>query len=274
MLQARIGFLQLAGHPVELVGELLDLVLGVDLDAVVELAGSQPPRAGLQLVDRHHHVPRQQYSGDDGEREAQSQQPADPDQEAVDRRDRLVERLLEQHEQIDARNRGSPDQHLMPAGIFADRGRLGADNHRGDLGQAGEIGPDPPVGVGTREQAAVRSHDIGISEPAGVSRGDEIGEEFQVELGDGDAGIAPWMGHGEHHVGHVAAKAYRRPPAAAGDRLGKAGITGIVGAAAQRDIETRHPQLLAAIAVELGKFVDGRRPAAATARSRRAAAPG
>ena len=145
VLQARIGFLELGGHPVELVGEVLDLVLGVDLDAVVELAGGEPPGAGLQLVDRHHHVSRQEHPGDDGERETQSQQPADPDQEAVDRRDRLVERLLEKHEQIDARDGGGPDENLMPAGILADRGRLGAGDHGGNLGQAGEIGPEPPV---------------------------------------------------------------------------------------------------------------------------------
>ena len=45
-LEARIGFGELAGHAVELVGELFQLVGGAHVDAMAEIAGAEPPRAG------------------------------------------------------------------------------------------------------------------------------------------------------------------------------------------------------------------------------------
>ena len=48
--KADIRLLQLAGHAVELVGQFLQLVGGVDVDALAEIAGAEPPRAGAQAV--------------------------------------------------------------------------------------------------------------------------------------------------------------------------------------------------------------------------------
>ena len=44
--EAGIGLGELAGHAVELVGEFLQLVRGLHLDAVAEIAGAETPRAG------------------------------------------------------------------------------------------------------------------------------------------------------------------------------------------------------------------------------------
>ena len=47
LFQAGIGFLQLARHVVELVGERLELVPGLDRDALGEIAAADARRAGL-----------------------------------------------------------------------------------------------------------------------------------------------------------------------------------------------------------------------------------
>ena len=46
LLQAGIGFLKLAGHVVELVGEAFDFVAGLDRDALAEIATADTRRAG------------------------------------------------------------------------------------------------------------------------------------------------------------------------------------------------------------------------------------
>ena len=54
-----VGLLQLRGHAVELSGELFQLIGGLHLDAVAELAFAEQPRAGGQRGDRDQHAPRQ-----------------------------------------------------------------------------------------------------------------------------------------------------------------------------------------------------------------------
>ena len=74
--EAGIGFLQLARHAVELVGEFFQLVLGVHVDAMAEIAGAEPPRAGAQRRDRDQHPPRQQGAGEDRDHEPERDQQA------------------------------------------------------------------------------------------------------------------------------------------------------------------------------------------------------
>ncbi len=56
--QARIGLLQPAGHVVELVSESLQLVAGLDLDALGEVAAADALGARAQRLDRADHAPR------------------------------------------------------------------------------------------------------------------------------------------------------------------------------------------------------------------------
>jgi len=57
--EAGIGLLQLAGHAVELVGEFLQLIVGIHLDTMAEIAGPELARAAAQRGDRDQHPPRQ-----------------------------------------------------------------------------------------------------------------------------------------------------------------------------------------------------------------------
>ena len=62
-LQPRIGFLEIGGHGVELVGQGFELVAGAHHDLLVEVAGADLRRAILQRADRLHHAPRQEHAG-------------------------------------------------------------------------------------------------------------------------------------------------------------------------------------------------------------------
>ena len=55
LFQVGIGFLQAAGHVVELIGERFKLVAGLDRDALAKVAAADARRAGAQGLDRHHH---------------------------------------------------------------------------------------------------------------------------------------------------------------------------------------------------------------------------
>ena len=74
-LEAGIGFLQPVRHVVELVGEPLELVAGLDRDALAEIAAADALGAGAQHLDRHHHAAGEEEAGEKGQH-----QPAEHDQ--------------------------------------------------------------------------------------------------------------------------------------------------------------------------------------------------
>ena len=123
--EAGIGLLQLAGHAVELVGEFFQFVRGVHVDAVAEIAGAEPPRAGAQRRDRDQHPPRQQRAGEDRDRKAERDQQRDPQQLIADRRQRLRGRLLEEHDPAEFRHRARRGQHRMAVGCRCPRPAAG-----------------------------------------------------------------------------------------------------------------------------------------------------
>ena len=61
-LQVGVGVLQPAGHVVELVGERLELVAGLDRDALAQVAAADARGAGLQRLDRPDHLARQEHA--------------------------------------------------------------------------------------------------------------------------------------------------------------------------------------------------------------------
>ena len=62
------------GHAVELVGERLELVAGVDVDLLVELAGADTLRAFVERPDGTHHAARERKRAECGEHEPAEQQ--------------------------------------------------------------------------------------------------------------------------------------------------------------------------------------------------------
>ena len=158
--EAGIGFGELAGHVVELIGELFQLVVGVDVDAMAEIAGAEPPRAGRERGDRDQHAAGQKSAGQDRDHEAEADQKRAAQQLVADRRQRLRGRLLEEHDPAEFRHRAGRGQHRMAVGVGA-RGQRRAvrRDQRGDLGQGGEVLGDIGALRGARQHlAAGRPH--------------------------------------------------------------------------------------------------------------------
>ncbi len=63
VLEVGIGFLQSFAHVVELIREPLQLVAGLDRDALGEIAAADPLGAAAQRLDRSDHAARQEHPG-------------------------------------------------------------------------------------------------------------------------------------------------------------------------------------------------------------------
>src|SRR5262245_32289020 len=66
LLQAGIGFLQLARHRIELVRERLELVAGLDGDALAKVAAPEACGPCPQRLDRADHAAGEKHPGQDG----------------------------------------------------------------------------------------------------------------------------------------------------------------------------------------------------------------
>ena len=111
-----------------------------------------------------------------------------------------------------------------------------------------------------RDQPALVVDDIGVAGLADLDRGDDVPDQLEIDLGDGDAGVAAALRHRHRHVGlGVLAEIDRSEPHLLGERLGKAGIGRVIGAAADHiHRQTGHFELLVALAVELAELGDRR----------------
>ena len=259
-LQPRIGFGELAGHAVELVGELFQLVGSVHVDAMAEIAGAEPPRAGAQRGDRDQHAPRQQRAGADRNDQAEPDQERNPHQLVADRRQRLAGRLLEEHVPAELRHRACRGQHRTALGIGAGGLRPAVRLHQGrDLRQGGRILADVGSLGRACQHLALGVDHIGRGGLADLGVAKKIGEEGEVDVGNRDAGVeAGGMRHPDRHEGARAAVLDRRVADAAGHRIGEARVAGKIDLAAGHRLAARLPQLLAALAVEQCELGDGR----------------
>src|SRR6202012_991130 len=63
-------------HIVELIGQRLDLVAGLDLDALCQVAAADACRSGAERLNWHHHSPGEKHAGDESERQRAKQNEA------------------------------------------------------------------------------------------------------------------------------------------------------------------------------------------------------
>ena len=265
-LEVGVGFLQAAGHVVELVGERLDLVAGLDGDALAEVTAAEAGGAGAQRVDRHHHAPREEHASRKGERERAEQDEPGALQRRIERRVGLRDRGLDENEPAEGRDRRRSDQHLVPGDVFGlldllaiVAGYLGAGAaHLGKLRHVGVAQHQADVGVGNEPPGGI-DH-VGPSMPGKFDLRQHVPDQFQVDLGDAHAGVAPRAGERQRHVGlGFAAEIDRAVVDLVRHRLGEARLLGHVVAAADHfHGQPRHLQLLVAAGVDLGEFGDGR----------------
>ena len=255
--EAGIGFLQLPGHAVELVGQFLQLVLGAHFDAMAEIAGAEPPRAGAQRGDRDQHPPRQHGAGENRDREAERDQQRDPHQLVADRRQRLRGRLLEQHMPAEFRHciRGRQHGVAVDAGARGQRRAVGLQEGC-DLRQAREIpGHRRALGRACQHLAACID-DIGVAGLADLGVAEKFAQEAEVDLGQRNPGVEPGMRHRDRHERARADEIGRRKDDALGRGFGKTDVAGEVGAIALGHGPARQTKLLAAGAVQEGELAD------------------
>src|SRR4029079_10949469 len=86
LLQSGIGFLQSSRHVVELVGECLQLVPGLDANSLGQVASADALGALAQRLNRSDHAAREKHSGQHGKTERRQQYDAEPLQGGVERR--------------------------------------------------------------------------------------------------------------------------------------------------------------------------------------------
>ena len=97
LLEARVRLLELRDHPIELLGERAQLVVGSDVDPLVQRAGADPRRRGLHRLDRPGQPAREQDARPDSQgRNATSSSAVRWIVESSGR-ERLAQRLLDEH---------------------------------------------------------------------------------------------------------------------------------------------------------------------------------
>ena len=111
-----------------------------------------------------------------------------------------------------------------------------------------------------RDQPAGGVDHIGAPVPGEFDLRQHVPDQFQIDLGDAHAGVAPRAGERQRHVRFgFAAEIDRAEIDLVRHRLGEARVLGnIVAAADHLHGEPRHPQLLVAAGIDLGKLGDRR----------------
>ena len=110
-----------------------------------------------------------------------------------------------------------------------------------------------------RHQAAHAVDDIGVAVLADLDLRDHVQDQLEIDLGNRDAAAAA-MRHRHGEVGLALLAEIDRPEIdLVGLRFDEGGFGRAVGAAADHvHAEARHPELLAAVAIELHQLGDGR----------------
>ena len=207
LFQVGIGFLQAAGHVVELIGERLELVAGLDRDALAKVAAADPGRAGAQGLDRHHHSAGEEQAREKRQDETRQQQQARAPDRGVERRVGLADRKVDEQQPSERRDRGVSGEHPQPLDVTGFLNllirRAGFAAARGlHLGKARQVGiAQHQADVGMGDQAAVRIDDVGMSALADLDLRNHVPDQLEVDLRDAHAGVAARAGQCQRHVG-------------------------------------------------------------------------
>ena len=257
--KADIRLLQLARHAVELVGQFLQLVGGMDVDALAEIAGAEPPRAGAQCRDRNQHAARQQRAGEDRDQKPERDQKCYPPQLIADRRQRQRGRLLVEHQPAEFRNGVGCGQHRLAAGVGAGSLRLAVRlDQCGDLRQRGHIPGHLGALGGARQHLAALVDHIGGRDLADLGIAEEIRQETQIDFGDGDTGVDARMRQRDRHIGPAFPEIGRGQVDAPADAFDKSNIAGKILAAVHRNRAAGQAKQLLAAPAQPGELADRR----------------
>ena len=142
LLEVGVRLLKLDGCPIELLGQRLQLITGLHLDAMAEIAGADASRPIPEHADGRGHAPGQDHAGRDRQRQAEDEEQTAPDNLALERRERLPQRLFGEDEPSERSDLGEGDEDLIALEIPGHRGGSAVARRLGSLGarEADQIG--------------------------------------------------------------------------------------------------------------------------------------
>ena len=264
-LQTAVRVSQPLRHPVELARQRFQLVGGLDLDAMAELAGADARCAFLDLKNRFHQAPRERYARGYGDQQGQQQQTNGSPQRGIERRERFRQRLLDEREPAHRRNLGMGGEHAVAVQVRRNDRGLGVRSPgpryaNGIRGAEIEL-PQHQADVGMGDEMARGIHDVGDPRSAGPNLRHHVPNELEVHLGDRHGGTRPAATDGDRHVGlGVLAEVDRAEVRPRGFRLHELRFAGEISPAAKLvELQARHAQLLVPGSVETSQLGDRRR---------------
>ena len=171
-----------------MIGQRLDLVAGLDRDALGKIARPDARRAGAQRLDRHHHVPGEKHPGDEGKRQRAEQDDAGALDRGIERCVSLLDRRFDKHQPTERRDGSVSREHLLTLNIgrflHLLGGGVGAGGARAThLHQLRHIGiAQHQADVGMSNQAALRIDHVSARMPDGLDLRQHILDQFQIDL--------------------------------------------------------------------------------------------
>ena len=203
--QPCVGLLELCGHPVEAVRERLELVAGVHLDVLVEVAGADALRAFFEGAYGAHHAAREREGTERRKHEAGEEQQAGTHDRCVELRVHLGHRLLDEHVPVQRLDRRDRCEHRRAVEVGRNErlviGRAGLESglHVLELGQIGLAQHQPDVGISDEKPAAV-DH-VGFALVPDLDPRHHVPDELEIDLGDDDRAVVAARAQGDGHVG-------------------------------------------------------------------------
>ena len=266
LFQIGIGFLQPSGHVIELIGERLQLVAGLDRDALREIAAADPRSSGPQSLDRHHHPARQEYAGERRETECAKQNQSRALYRGNQRLISLIHRQFDEHRPAERRHRRKSRQHPPALDIgrgfdVVRRNTLLLSLCRLNLGKTRHVRvAQDQADVRVRDQAALSIHHISVAALADLDFRHHVPDQLEIDFRDAHAGVAARTGERQRHVRlGLAAEIDRTVINLVLHRFDEFRLLRQIETATD-DVhrQSRHPQLLLAAGIDLRKLGDRR----------------
>ncbi len=175
----------------------LDLIAGLDRDALGQIARADARGAGAQRLDRHHHAAGEKHAGDEGEQGARRAARSRCAGSTIKRRIGFLDRRFDEHEPAERMHRRIGGQHLVAADVVGFLHVLAAAAgagglHLRELRHVGIAQHQADVGMG--DQTAVGVDHISVAVLADLDARNHVPDQLEVDLGDAHAGLAPRAG--------------------------------------------------------------------------------
>ena len=256
-LEAGIRLAQLRRHPVELVGEAFELIVGPHDDLLVEVARADAPRPFVQRPDRAHHAAREHERCGGRDDQPAEQQESGSNDRGIELRVDLGFGLLDEHLPVEQLDRSEGRQHRRAREIHREHRWLAgvcpssAALHVRKSGKVRLAQHQSDIGIGDEEAVVV--DDVRLALVADLDPRHDVPDELEVDVGNGHRPGIATRAYGDRHVGlGLLAEVHRTEPRMAGFGVAIGGLLrAVLPRADGVQAEARYRKLLAAAAVEL-----------------------